>query len=313
MAKGDKLVEKKVIDVLIAGGGPGGLSAALVLGRALKKVAVIDDGKARNQVTKASHGFLTRDGVDPVDLKQIAHEQMKKYANVEVRKDTVTSVENINGLFVTATKSGKVYESKKIIFSTGMKDHLPEIPGLQDVYGKTVFHCPYCDGWERRGEPLAVFGNGEKVMSFVKVVLNWSRDLIVFTNGKADLTKEDKEELRERGISLIETPISFFRSENGRLSSIQLTDGTSIERTGGFLMQTGEKQSSFLPAELGVPLNEKGEFETQEHGQTEIEGLFVIGDAKNTFVSVAGAVGQGYEAGVKINGIFAEEMWEQER
>lgn len=299
----------ETMDVVIIGGGPGGLSAALVLGRALKKIAVIDDGQARNLVTKASNGFLTRDGIDPKELKEIAHSQMEKYPNVRLFKDTVVTAKKEHGFFITSTKSGAELKSKKLIFSTGLRDHLPAIPGLKEVYGTSVFHCPYCDGWERKNEPLAVFGNGEGLLAFVKIIYNWSKDLAVFTNGKAELSTKDKQQLVEKGIQLIEAPITALQSQKGFLQFIKVSDGTTVKRTGGFMLHTGEKQATLIPANLGVPQNEKGEYITKEHGETELEGLFIIGDAKNTFVSIAGAVGQGYETGVKINGLLAEEQW----
>ncbi|KMY53750.1 pyridine nucleotide-disulfide oxidoreductase [Bacillus sp. FJAT-27231] len=299
------------VDVAILGGGPGGLSAALVLGRSLRKVALIDEGKPRNQVTVKSHGFLTRDGLHPSAIRDIAHEQMKYYPNVQISKDVVQRVEKTNGLFVTKTKKGSTILSKKVIAAMGMRDHLPDIPGIKEVYGKTLFHCPYCDGWERKNEPLAVFGNGEALIPFVKIIYNWSKDLIVFTNGKAEISDEEKQELMQHKIHIKETPITAIRSSDGKMEQVILKGGEAISRKGGFMVTTGEKQASMIPALLGVPLNEKGEYETDEHGQTAIDGLFVIGDAKNTFTSLIGAASQGYEAGVRINTEFALEEWDQ--
>ncbi|OLN22549.1 pyridine nucleotide-disulfide oxidoreductase [Domibacillus antri] len=302
-------MQSDLADVVIAGGGPGGLSAALVLGRSLKKVIVIDEGKPRNDVTRKAHGFLTRDGMNPSLIRQIAREQLDAYKNISILKDVVEDVERKKGRFITKTKSGKILNSKKMIFATGMKDHLPAISGLQSVYGKTVFHCPYCDGWERRNEPLAVIGNGDGLLPFIKLIHNWSKDLIVFTNGPVAIRYEEKQQLAQRSIDLIESPIVELQSSNGKLENVILRNGKSFSRTGGFMVTTGEKQSSMIPARLGVPLNDKGEYESSEHGQTNLEGLFIIGDAKNTFTSLAGATSQGYEAAVKINGELAEEEW----
>ncbi|MEK4030038.1 NAD(P)/FAD-dependent oxidoreductase [Pseudobacillus sp. FSL P4-0506] len=299
-----------VIDVAILGGGPGGLSAALVLGRSLKKVIVIDEGKPRNQVTVKAHGFLTRDGVSPSEIREAAHEQMKAYPNVQIWKDVVESINKNNGVFVIKTKKGNTVLSRKVIAAMGMKDHLPDIPGIKEVYGKTLFHCPYCDGWERKNESLAVIGNGKALMPFIKIIYNWSKDLIVFTNGEANISDEEKQQLVQHHIQLKESPIRAITSSNGKMERLILENGESIPRKGGFMTTTGEKQASMIPATLGVPLNEKGEYETDEHGQTNVKGLFVIGDAKNTFTSLIGAASQGYEAGVIINNEFAEEEWD---
>ncbi|OES45328.1 NAD(P)/FAD-dependent oxidoreductase [Domibacillus iocasae] len=303
-------MDNDLLDVVIAGGGPGGLNAALVLGRSLKKVMLIDEAKPRNAVTLKSHGFLTRDGISPTVIREIAREQLKAYKNVTVMEDVIEDVERNNDLFITKTRNGQTVMSKKIIFATGMKDHLPSIPGLQSVYGKTVFHCPYCDGWERKNQPIALFGNGAALLPFVKLIFNWSKDLIVFTNGPASIQDEEKRQLAHHKINLVETPIAELQSNNGNLEKVILQSGESFHRKGGFISSTYERQGSMIPARLGVPLNDKGEYETHEHGETNLEGLFIIGDAKNTFTSLVGAASQGYEAAVKINSQFAAENWE---
>lgn len=302
-------MDNDLIDVVIAGGGPGGLNAALVLGRSLKKVMVIDEAEPRNNATLVSHGFLTRDGSSPEEIRKIAREQLKTYPNVTFAMDVVNDVERKNGLFIVKTKKGKTISSKKMIFATGMKDHLPAIPGLEEVYGKTVFHCPYCDGWERQHDPIALFADGAALLPFVKLIFNWSNDLIVFSNGPAGITKEEKQQLDDHGIPLIETPIAKLQSTDGRLEKVVLQNGESFRRSGGFMASTGERQGSSLPSKLGIALNEKKEYVTGQHGQTELKDLFIIGDAKNTFTSLIGAASQGYEAAVKINGDLAAENW----
>lgn len=302
-------MDNEQVDVVIAGGGPGGLNAALVLGRSLKKVLVIDEDKPRNSATLRSHGFLTRDGASPDEIREMAREQLKTYPNVTFIKDVVEDVERKNGLFMVKTKNGKMASGRKMIFATGMKDHLPDIPGLDKVYGKTVFHCPYCDGWERQHDPIALFADGKALLPFVKLIFNWSKDLIVFSNGPAGITAEEKKQLMHYNIQLIETPIANLQSTDGQLENVVLQNGDSIRRTGGFMASTGERQGSSLPARLGIRLNDQHEYVTGQHGQTEIKDLFIIGDAKNTFTSLVGAASQGYEAAVKINGDFAAENW----
>src|SRR5690606_31092859 len=146
---------------------------------------------------------------------------------------------------------------KKVIVATGIVDDLPEIQGLKEVYGTSVFHCPYCDGWERKDEPLAVFGSGNDLLDFTKIVYNWSNDLIVFTNGKAKNMKKVKQELQGRNIPLVETPIKQFHSHDGKLESIETINGEIFHRTGGFLMDTREKQAFHIPKKLGVKLNKR--------------------------------------------------------
>ncbi len=299
-----------LLDVVIVGGGPAGLSAALLLGRSCRQVVVIDAGRARNNVTQASHGYLTRDGVKPSEIKAIALEQMKAYPNVHVAQDTVDQVKHDQGIFHTITRSGRIYSSKKIIFATGMQDHLPPIPGLAEVYGISIFPCPYCDGWERRNEPLAVFGNGENLYHYVQTIYSWSKDLIVITNGPSTITSEERNEMEARQIRIIETEITSLTSQEGKLDQIVFRDGQSIRRKGGFLLDTGPEQATRIPAVLGIPLDEGGAYATtSDYGHTAVDGVYIIGDAKNSFTGVIGAAREGYYIGELINKDLIEKDW----
>ncbi|MFD0616600.1 NAD(P)/FAD-dependent oxidoreductase [Paenibacillus sp. GCM10027629] len=303
-----------LMDVVIVGGGPAGLSAALLLGRSCRLVVVIDEGKARNSVTYESHGYLTRDGVKPSDFKEIAIAQMKAYTNVHIEQDVVEQVQQEQGIFRTLTRGGHTFSSKKIIFATGMKDHLPPIPGLTEVYGTSVFPCPYCDGWERRNEPLAVIGNDERLFHFVKTIYSWSKDLIVLTNGPSTITREERREMEAHHIQMIETEILAMKSNEGKLDEIVFIDGQSIPCKGGFLLDTGAKQATLIPSTMGIPMNETGGYvTTSDYGHTAIEGVYIIGDAKNCFTGVIGAAREGYYIGELMNKDLIEEEWDAHR
>jgi len=302
---------EQIVDVVIAGGGPAGLSAALVLGRSLRRVVLIDEGKPRNAVTRKSHGFLTRDGTEPERLRMLAREELRRYETVDLRHDMVVSVERAaGGLFRSLTKEGLKVTSRVLVFATGMKEKLPDWPGLLDVYGRSVFPCPYCDGWELRDAPLALLGGcSHKLLAHIQLIRTWSRDLVVCTDGPAALSDEEKEQLRDRGILLYEEPIAALLSSDGQLTHIELEDGQRIARRAAFLTDTGAHEATEIPRQLGVGMEPRGVYQTGNHGLTRIPGLYIIGDAKHAFTGVAGAVSEGYEAGVAINHALAIEDW----
>ncbi|MCL7748262.1 NAD(P)/FAD-dependent oxidoreductase [Halalkalibacter alkaliphilus] len=302
-------MEHRTVDVTIVGGGPGGLSAALVLGRSCRSVVLIDSGHPRNEVTYESHGFLTRDGIKPFELREIALEQMKKYDKVTIIDDLVEDVKNEDARFKTTTRTGRIISSRKIIFATGLKEHLPMIRGLKQTYGKSVFSCPYCDGWEHRDLPLAVIGNQKDLIHYIRLIYNWSQDLLVATNGPAELKEKEKKEVAEHGIRLIETEIKEITSTDGLLKEIVFADGETINRKAAFIVNTGAEQATMLPEKLGVTLAENGAFETKEHGKTSVNGLYIIGDAAKRFTGLMGAAAEGYETGVNMNHEFVEEDW----
>ncbi|GMK40211.1 oxidoreductase [Paenibacillus sp. CCS19] len=302
----------QVVDVVIAGGGPAGLSAALVLGRSLRRVVLIDEGKPRNAVTRLSHGFLTRDGTEPEQLRMLAREELRRYETVDLRHDTIVSVERAaDGQFRSLTKEGQAVTSRMLVFATGMKEKLPHWEGLSDVYGRSVFPCPYCDGWELRDAPLALLGNCSdgNLLAHIQLIRTWSRDLVVCTDGAAKLNAEEREQLHERGISLYEQPIAALLSSDGQLTHIELADGQRIARRGAFLTNTGAYEATDIPRQLGVHLEPRGVYQTGNHGLTRLPGLYIIGDAKHAFTGVAGAVSEGYEAGVAINHALSIEDW----
>src|SRR5437899_5927886 len=169
-------------DCAIIGGGPAGLNAALILGRARRNAILIDNNNPRNAVTQESHGFITRDGIKPNEFRQIAHKELGKYPSVRDKKQEVTSVIKNEPLFELVTSKGERYQSKTIIISTGLKDILPNIPNISDFFGKSLFHCPFCDGWELKDMPLVVIVDEQKQgFHFTQIIYNWSKDLVVCT------------------------------------------------------------------------------------------------------------------------------------
>jgi thioredoxin reductase len=270
------------LDCAIIGGGPAGLNAALILGRAIRNVILFDNNNPRNAVTQESHGFITRDGIKPKEFREIAHKEIGKYPSAKYAKREVTSVikNNNDPSFELVTSENERYQSKTIIISTGLKDVLPNIENISDYYGKSLFHCPYCDGWELRDQPLVVI-IGEQVQGFhfIQTIYNWSKDLIVCTNnGEAFQNSTQKSLLQNKGIKIIESKIKNFVGTNGQIEKIIFENGESVSRKGGFVMPQLIQASDF-GKQLGCKYNPLGGIAVDSFGRTNIQGVYAAGDA----------------------------------
>jgi thioredoxin reductase len=302
-----------ILDCAVIGGGPAGLNAALVLGRSRRKTILFDDNKPRNAVTSESHGFITRDGIHPQEFKRIAQEELSRYPDVRIEKQRVHRINKENTLFQVETENGEVYSAKKIIIATGFKEVLPDIPRVKEFYGKSLFSCPFCDGWELRNRPLAVIADDQKAFHMAKMVSNWTNDLIIFTNGSKVLSLEEQELLKSNGISINEKKIAAFIGENGMLEKIQFEDETSVLREGGFIAAEWKQAASF-DSSLEYILNEQGGIATDSWQRTNTEGVFACGDTR-----IAGpsqliiAAGEGCMAAVAVNAALIEEKFNQEK
>lgn len=266
-----------IYDCAIIGGGPAGLNAALVLGRARRKVALLDNNRPRNAVTHASHGFLTRDGVTPSEFRRIAYEEVTSYPSVEHHPLTVTDIQKISEGFLIMA-GDQVVRARKLLITTGLKETVPDISGLKELYGKSVFHCPYCDGWELRDRPLIVVAENEGLFHLAKLLYNWSRDLVICSNGHSVLTDEQKQKLSDYNITVSEKKVTAFHGEAGILQEVEFADGSKIRRTGGFV--TPSWQSNFVFSEwLGLETNALGGVIADATGKTGISGIFAAGEA----------------------------------
>ncbi|PKG23970.1 NAD(P)/FAD-dependent oxidoreductase [Niallia nealsonii] len=266
-----------VLDCVVIGGGPSGLNASLVLGRAKKNIILFDEDKPRNAVTYESHGFITRDGIKPSEFKRIAKEDFKKYPNISIYNHRVIDIKKENQFFIIHTEKGHSYQSRKIILSTGLRDVMPRIEGIHHFYGTSLFSCPFCDGWELKDRPLVVISEDERAFHMAKMIFNWSKDLVVCTNGKNIFTDEQKQLFTKKNIQVIEGEIEALQGDNGHLQTIKFKNGKEIERKGGFVT-TELKQASSLAQALGCMMNKIGGIETDNMGRTNIEGVYAGGD-----------------------------------
>lgn len=301
-------MSEPMYDAVIIGGGPAGLSAALVLGRARKQVVVIDEGRPRNKVTRETHGFLTRDGISPSEFRRIAKEQISVYPSVRFVEDTAAAVTGVDGDFQITTGQGTIYRSKKLLFAVGKKDSPLDINGLADVYGKSAFVCPYCDGWELRDQPLVVISNGAGAFHFAKLIAGWSERYTICINGPDEWTEEQREELKQHNIPVFNAPIESIESSGGMVEQVVLEDGTRIPCTGIFFAPKLVSGSD-LPASIGCEFNEAGSIVVDAYGKTSVPGVYSAGDAATEMYQAIAAASSGSIAAAGLNGELLAERW----
>lgn len=288
-------------DVIIVGAGPAGLSAALILGRCRRRVLVCDSGHPRNAASRAMHGFLTRDGTDPHEFLRLSREQLAQYDTIALRDcDVTVAACRADARFEVTIENGERLVARKLLIATGVADNLPEIPGFAELYGASVFHCPYCDGWEVRDEPLAVYGRGDRGLGLSLELVGWSRDIVLCTDGPADIDGPGRERLGRCGIPVREERVTRLEGERGRLTHIVFDTGEALPRRALFFT-TGQTQQSALAISLGCRFNDKGTVRTGKYETTHLPGLYVAGDASRAVQWVIVAAAEGAEAAFAIN------------
>ena len=288
-------------DVIVVGAGPAGLSAALMLGRSRRRVLVCDSGKPRNAASTALHGYLTRDGIAPADFRRAARDELRTYDCVEIRDVEVTAAACApDGRFHVTLETGDRLVSRKLLIATGVVDNLPDVPGMRELYGRSVFHCPYCDGWEVRDRPIAIYGRGARGYGLSLEMLGWSRDLVLCADGPSGLDREQRERLERNGIGFREDRVVRLDARDGRLERVVFDKGDPLPREALFFT-TGQYQHSELAVRLGCEFNEKGTVRTGKYESTHLPGLYVAGDASRAVQWVVVAAAEGAEAAFAIN------------
>ncbi|MFC5591645.1 NAD(P)/FAD-dependent oxidoreductase [Sporosarcina soli] len=299
-----------MLDCAIIGGGPGGLNAALVLGRARRKVIVFDNNKPRNAVTRVSHGFITRDGVSLNEFREMAHNEIEQYPSVKIENKNITGIQKEAHSFYITTEDDQVFQAKKIILATGLKEEFPPVNGIEKFYGKSLFSCPYCDGWELRDTPLIFISETPNTQFMSKIYFNWSKDLIVCTNGKEVMNSEQIKELQNYGIKVYTQKIQSLLGDNGNLRGLILEDGTELERQAGFIMPK-LSQASLFHKSLGCNTNDMGAIITDDFGRTNISGVYAGGDsAVIAPTQLVIAAGEGSRAAIGVNQDLTKDEFE---
>lgn len=289
-------------DCIVIGAGPAGLSATLTLGRARRKIAIFDNGTNRNHVTRESHGFLTRDRIKPQEFKNIAFKELESYPSVSVLNETVIDInkDDQKDLFLVTTSNNKSYIAEKIMLATGIQEEF-SLPQIKQYYGKSLFSCPYCDGWELRDKPLAIFAeNNEHIIHLTKLVFNWTKDLIVFTNGH-QISNKVRCDFESKNIKVYTEVITNLRGNNSNLESIELESGEKILRSGGFVVPNFYRPNKFAE-QLNCQFDEKGAIITDGAGRTTANGIYIAGETeKSGPSSLMIAAADGNKAAISIN------------
>jgi thioredoxin reductase len=279
-------------DAVIVGGGPAGLSAALVLGRARRRVLVLDTEKPASAMVDAVGGLLAQSAASPWDLRRAAREQLQEFPTVAVRSDAVLDAERSGGGFRVSLESGAPVSAPSLVLAHGLRYDPPELPGIHGLWGRSAFHCPFCDGWEVRDLPLAVHGNGPAAAGSAIMLSGWSRDVLLVTDGPANLNGQ-RAELDRLGIRVREDRVRRLVGRGGELERIEFDEGAPESRAALFV-RTRREQPNGLSEALGCDLEDGGTIETDVDGRTGFPNLFAAGDAATDHSrSVANAIGTG--------------------
>ncbi|MBX2897061.1 MAG: NAD(P)/FAD-dependent oxidoreductase [Cyclobacteriaceae bacterium] len=297
----------KLFDVIIIGGSYAGLSAAMTLGRSLRDVLVIDAGDPCNKQTPHSHNFITHDGDTPANISAKARKQVEVYKTVQFVSDEAIEGKGENGNFEVNTKSGKIFQAKKLLFATGLKD-THEVKGFDACWGISVIHCPYCHGYEVRDKKIGVVSNGEHAFHITKLVYNLSKNVIVYTNGKSTLTDEQTAKLANRNIMVGEDKLVEAIHDKGQVKKIVFEDGRAVE-VDALFVKPNSTQHCTIPEKLGCKLTEHGFLQVDDFQQTTVPGIYAAGDNSTMIRAVAAAVAAGNKAGAVINHDLTDETF----
>ncbi|RKN80026.1 NAD(P)/FAD-dependent oxidoreductase [Ulvibacterium marinum] len=302
------MADSIIYDVTIIGGSYAGLSAAMTLGRSLKKTLVIDSGKPCNAQTPHSHNFMTQDGNTPKGISMLAKNQVENYGAVRFQNDLAVSGKKTGYGFEIKTKSKKTFRSKKLIFATGVRDIMPNIKGFSECWGISVIHCPYCHGYEHRNQKTAILANGDTATHMVPLVHNLTKDLTILTSGKAEFIDEQRTKFEQHNIPIVESKIGEIDHQNGHVKNVVFQDHTKMGFDTVYARPPFEQHSN-IPSFLGCELNEQGYIVVDDFQKTTVEGVFACGDNTTAFRSVANAVYKGNVAGAKVNMELTQEVF----
>lgn len=302
------MTDLKDFEVIIIGGSYAGLSAAMALGRSLRNILIIDNGKPCNIQTPHSHNFLTQDGKTPKEISTLAKQQVEKYETVKFFKGLATKGTKTENGFEVTTNTGEKFTALKLIFATGIKDIMPNIKGFAACWGISIIHCPYCHGYEHRNINTAIIANGAKAFHIASLVNNLTNKITILTTGKPDFSSEQMEKLNNHSIKIIETEISEFQNKNGHIQNVVFHKGTKMSFDVAYAV-IPFLQHTDIPVSFGCELTEHGYIKVDALQKTTIQGIYACGDNTNTMRSVANAVYSGNITGAIVNAELTNEQF----
>ena len=298
------MVDSKIFDVIIIGGSYAGLSAAMSLGRSLRNVLIIDGGKPCNRQTPHSHNFITQDGVEPSRINELAKDQVLNYDTVEFIEDFALRAKKTESGFNITTLSGKVFNAHKLIFSSGIKDIMPDIPGFSDCWGISIIHCPYCHGFENKGKKTAIYASIPRALHLAPLIKNLTGNLTLIIKNMTDLKEDEIQILKNNQVKFIAADITSIEHDLGNLKSIGFSNGEKHSFEALYASLPFEQHSQ-IPQELGCTFTDDGYIDVTPFQETSIKGVYACGDNSNMFRSVANAVNTGNFSGAKVNADLA--------
>ena len=292
-------------DVVIVGGGPAGLSAALLLGRCGRRVLLVDAGEPRNAASRGLHGFLTRDGIDPQELRRLGREQLVAYPSVELRDGKVARIARVAGGFAVEIADGTVERSRLILLATGRTDSVPTKPGFREFYGRGVYHCPFCDAWEHRGGAFVVYGRGGGVAELALGLLTWSPRVTVCADGAPGWNREWAARLAANGIAVRTEPLERLAGGEGRAREVVFAGGARLACEAVFFCSASEQRSA-LPEALGCSFHADHSVRCDGYAARGVPGLFVAGNVRGGLHLAIMAAAEGADAAIAINEVLLE-------
>jgi len=288
-------------DVVVVGGGVAGLSAALVLGRSRRRVVVVDAGEPRNAPAEHLHGFLSRDGMDPAELLAAGRGEVVGYGG-ELLTGRAVGIDPVDGArFAVRLADGGQLRARAVVVATGLRDELPEIPGLRQRWGQDVHFCPYCHGYEVRDTALGVIGGEDRAFSLRQALLipQWSDDVVFFPH-RIDLEDHERELLEARGVRIVDGEVTRIVSDENGVRGVELAEGLMVSRTALFVAPRFVPSDDLLTA-LGCELDDQGWVATDRTGRTSIDGVWAPGNVADHTAQLINAAAAGSAAAIALN------------